>query len=219
MEAFLEEIGDVIAEADKKFSLCSHICESKAPGRPWLMIITKYPLNPKLHGVVRAVAGRYNVVHWPLICAAGPRGGKAELLRIKNTMGGDPLPWNEWLQRAVRLVQPHDVLFLSFDSLPLPARPVRDHKGRGRQYQPFRFESLPSRAGEDDYDRFVDLWAGAFKSKWDTTIYPHFQERYLAGAARIPTSDKVDAFAVLTRKRRAAGDLEEAKAAQLPRLE
>lgn len=224
-----KEIQVVVQKAcggDDLFDVSKRAGEGYTGQRPRLLVISYFVMNAKLLEVMRAFFRENSVAYWPFYCASGPFGSKVSSLSVKTTTsesGGDPLPWTDWLFRAIKVIQPRDIMLIGkFSQIKeFPSRPENDRVTRGRKYDPFVFGDLPRYDKEnEDYMQFVDRWSRAFRVDWFGKITPHLEEQYFTGAPMLSGTKTVNAFAVLTGSKRAApGGSKEKKESKLARVE
>lgn len=239
MEKLKTEIQRTVVSAcggDGLFDVSRRAGEGMTNERPRLLVISFYILSEPMLKTMRLYFREHTVVYWPLYCASGPYRPKVSerlkvsSLRLKSAesgLGVDPLPWKDWLYRAIRIIQPRDIMMIGhFSNLTdLPKRPSADHALRGRVYVPFVFDNLPRRGDNqtdpkatEDYEKYVERWSMAFREHWFGKIIPHFDNIYFLDVPTIPETGLVNAFAILTRKRKAEAKSGK-KEIKLPKVE
>lgn len=223
MAELKQKVHGAIHSASSLFEISEYAGLGYRGHRPRLLVVSFFVLNKSQRETMWAFFGGHAVMYWPLYCATGPFGIKVTSLSVRSTTGKTSLPWKEWLMEAIRIVEPRDLLLLGrFSQIKeFPKRPLRDHRTRGREYEPFVFENLPRRDTEEDRETHIFRWTEAFRSEWEGKMVPHFDNLYFTNVPRVPETGRVNAFAVLTGQKRTAEKKEEqnAKETKLQKIE
>jgi len=185
--------------------------------RPRFLIVTKKRFNLQKLEAMQDLAGpEIPLVVWAWGCARvqgapppmevgqkkpGKRDDKdAQLLR---TALGSGLPWDEWLERAIRIIAPRDLLVVGqpLSRKAFPKRPATDQRTRGRDYVPLAIWDLPYfRFDVDDWNEYLVTWRRMVRAGWEKAVVPHMLEHYLTGARTIPATGEIDGVAALKRQ-------------------
>lgn len=227
MKELKEEIQALVRRAsagDDPFDVSQYAGDGFNGTRPRMLVISSYVLNVKLLAAMKKHFRDNNVAYWPYYCASGPYGTQVRTLSIKSSTteeGGQLLPWKDWMDRAIRIIQPQDIFLIGgySDIKQHPNRLMIDRSTRGKTFVPFVFEDPPRRNKGEDYLDYVDRWEEGFRNTWFEKVLPHFDERYFADAPRIASSGLINAFEILKRPKRSAKPKEGKKETKLKKVE